>query len=135
MNRINPLHILALLAVVLLFFIVKLNGAKSEFIHTKENYKKVFNVATQLKGLEDTYSNSKKQRKLLQKILRNPSLHTLKVEEKFTNSGVILKVKSINKKSLNILMTKILNNSFNISSFKIKRLNKTNASFKMEIKW
>jgi len=135
MSRINPLHIIGLLVVVLLFFMMKLGGAKDELEHAKESYKETLKIATQLNGLKGVYADNKRVKKSLNRLLRQPSLTQANIQKKFTATGVILSSDGMGKKALNSLMGKLLNGSYNIYSFKIKRLTKDSASLKMEIKW
>ena len=135
MNRINPIHIAILLIVVLGFFIMKLSSAQDELLDTKELYQETLQLSTQLKGLSKTYSDKRGATKLLEKTLRHPSLKSSEIKQKVTKSSMVISSESIRKKELNLLMSKLLNGSYNIYSFKIKRLSDNKASFRMEIKW
>ena len=135
MNRINPIHIAILLIVVLSFFVMNLSGAKEELSQTKEQYQETLQLSTQLKGLSQVYSNKKGTKKSLEKILKHPSLKSAGINKKVTKSSMSISSQSLSKKDLNLLMGKLLNGSYNIYSFKIKKLSDSKASFKMEIKW
>jgi len=135
MSKANPFHIVILLVVILLFLVLKLHIAKDELAHAKKSYKEVQNVAMEIEALENIYNNKNKNTKLLQKILKNPVLKGVNIDKKFTNLGATIVIKSADKKVLNFLMAKVLNNSFNIDSFKIQRLSDENVSLKMEIRW
>ncbi len=135
MNRINPIHIAILLIVVLGFFVMKLGSAKEELSQTKALYQETLQLSTQLKGLREVYSDKNGVKKSLAKILRHKSLSSYSIKKKTTNSGILISSDSINKIGLNLLVGKLLNGSYHIYSFKIKRLSDDKASFKMEIKW
>jgi len=135
MNRINPIHIAILLIAVLGFFMLKLNGANDELTKTKRLYQETQQLSIQLKGLSNTYSDKNRVKKSLAKILKHNSLRSYDIKKKITNSTLLISAESINKTALNLLMGKLLNGSYNINSFKIKRLSDDKASFKMEIKW
>lgn len=135
MNRINPIHIAILLLVVLGFFVMKLGSAKEELSQTKALYQETLQLSTQLKGLSEVYSDKNGVKKSLGKILRHNSLSAYDIKKKTTNSSMLISSESINKTALNLLVGKLLNGSYYIYSFKIKRLNDDKASFKMEIKW
>ena len=135
MNRINPIHIAILLIVVLGFFVMKLGSAKEELSQTKALYQETLQLSTQLKGLREVYSDKNGIKKSLAKILRHKSLSSYSIKKKTTNSGILISSDSINKIGLNLLVGKLLNGSYHIYSFKIKRLSDDKASFKMEIKW
>jgi len=135
MNRVNPIHIAILLIVVLGFFVMKLGSAKEELSQTKTLYQETLQLSTQLKGLSDVYSDKNGVKKSLGKILKHKSLRSCDIKKKTTNSSMLISSESINKPALNLLVGKLLNGSYHISSFKIKRLSDDKASFKMEIKW
>jgi len=135
MNRVNPIHMAILLIVVLGFFVMKLGSAKEELSQTKTLYQETLQLSTQLKGLSDVYSDKNGVKKSLGKILKHKSLRSCDIKKKTTNSSMLISSESINKTALNLLVGKLLNGSYHISSFKIKRLSDDKASFKMEIKW
>lgn len=135
MNRINPLHIVVLLVVVLIFFIYKLNLAKDEFAQTKEQYHETLELTTKLSGLNEVYFDKNKIKKSIDRIVKQSSLRSANISQKTTNSSIVLTSDSIDKTALNSLMGNFLNGSYNIASFHIKSINSNSASFKMEIKW
>lgn len=135
MNRINPLHIAGLLIFILIFFMIKLSSAKEELTDTKKLYQETLSLATQLKGLNEVYSNKSKVENSLKMLLKNSSLTSSNIKQKVSTAGIVLNSQSIDKTALNFLMGKLLNGSYNIISLKIKRLSEKNASLEMEIKW
>ena len=135
MNRINPLTIGALLLVLLLVLFVKLSGLKSELKEITQSYKASEVLAQDLAALKNIYKNKKKTKTALYRILSQGSLKATKIKKEETKNGVKLSASKMNSKALNSLMSKILNGSYRISSLNIKRLNATQVSFSMEIKW
>ena len=135
MNRINPIQIIALIVVLFLFFSFKLSDAKEELIEEKDSYKKTSQIAIKLDALKSTYKDKTKTLKKLNKILNYPLVKKAEVTKDVKSSKVVLEAESINKQSLNYLMGKLLNNTFNISSLNIKKLDEKTASIKVEIKW
>jgi len=135
MNRINPLHIGALLIVVFAFFIFKLGKAKEELHHVNILYKETLTLSTHLVGLRDVYRDKNAIKKSINRILYQPSLRSAKVVKKITSTGLKISSESMDKRALNSLMGRILNGSYNITLLKIKRLSDKSASLKMEIKW
>ncbi|QOY53912.1 hypothetical protein HUE87_08390 [Candidatus Sulfurimonas marisnigri] len=133
MNRINPIYILVLLVMILVLATLKLNSGKIEFNETQEIYKTTETIATELSALKDVYGE--KVKKSLKSILKLPALKSKSISETFKASSVNISSKSIDINSLNLLMSKILNSSYNIDSLQIKKLSDDKASFKMEIKW
>ncbi len=135
MNRINPIHIAILFIVILAFVMMKLHDAKVELAQNQESYQKTLLLANQIKGLKHSYFNKIKIQKSLGRVLRQSTLRSANITKKITNSGILLTSESMNISALNLLMSKILNGTYNISNLKIKRLSNENASLRLEIKW
>jgi len=135
MNRVNPLHIGALLAVVILFLFFKLSGVKSELKEANKSFIESEKLAVNLSTLKAVYADKKKTKKSLEKILSNRTLKTSGLIVKHSKKSVHISAKTIDALVLNTLMGKVLNGSYNITMLKIKKLNETKASLDMEIKW
>ena len=135
MNRINPIHIAALLIVLLFFIMLKLNAAKEELADTKESYAQTLVLAQKIKGLKSSYFNKTKVLKSINTLLRNGTVRSADITKKVTNSYILLTSDNMNIRSLNFLMGKILNGSYVISDLQIKRLTDKKASLKLEITW
>ena len=135
MSRVNPFYLVAGLLVILLFSFVKLSSLKEELSEVKGEYKSVSALSSELVGLKKVYSSSKKSKKALQRLLRNNSLKNANIKQKNSKSSVKLSSESMQKRALNTLLGKILNATYNITSFKIRKLSETHVSFEMEIKW
>ncbi len=133
MNRINPIYALALLLIIILMLVYKLDSSKNELKDNILTYEATQKVAVKLSALKDTYANKTKTKKALKSILNNALLKSL--DTKFKKTSLSISAKSINAKTLNFLMSKIINGSFIISSMKISRISDTNVELKMEIKW
>jgi len=135
MNRLNPLHIGALLIVVLLFISSKLVESKNQLLEAKISYQETQRVAIELSDLKKVYADKKRLKKSLYKILQLSSLRSANIVKTTKKSEIILSSKSMEKKALNSLLGKILNANFNIKILKIKKLSDKKASLYMEIKW
>jgi len=135
MNRINPLHIGALIIVILAFFIFKLGEAKKEYHDVNVQYKETLKLSTELVGLREVYGDKNSIKKSLNRILHQSSLRSANIIKKVTSTGLKISSESMDRRALNSLMGKMLNGSYNIASLKIKRLSDKTASLKMEIKW
>lgn len=135
MSRINPLYVVAGLVIVLLLALMQLQGTKEHLSELKGEYSEVKVLSSELVGLKHAYGDAKKSKKSLQRILRASMMKKEKVLSTFTKQGVKITASSIDKKTLNYLMGKILNGAYNITNLKIERLSDTKASINMEIKW
>ncbi len=135
MNRVNPLYIGAVLLLILIFFAFKLNSAKSELIDAKATYSDTIKLAEELKELKIVYDNKSKTQKDLQKILLHQTLKPALIKQDMKKSSLKIDSESMGLDELNFIMGKLLNGTYNISSFKVKRLSDTKVSFHMEISW
>jgi len=135
MNQINPLHIGALLFVVLLFSFFKLNAAKAELVSVEKSYKESEKLALELSGLKASYADGAKTKTVLKRILSQSSLKNASITSKTTKHSMLISAASLDKRALNFLMGKILNGNYNIVKLKIKKLSAYKASLAMEIQW
>ncbi len=134
MNNLNPLHIGALLAIVVVFLFVKLDGAKTELKEVQKSFKESEKVAVDVSSLKSVYADKKKIQKSLESIF-NRAKRTTELKIKHNKDSVFVSANSIETSALNALMGKILNGTFNITQLKIRKLSETKASLEMEIKW
>jgi len=135
MNQINPLHIGALLGVLLAFLFFTLSGIKSDLIEEKSLYHESEKLALELSGIKAVYADKKKIQKSLERLLAQSSLKSASLKIKKDKKSIQISSKSMDAKALNSLMSKILNGSYYVSELKIKRVSESKASLKMEIKW
>jgi len=135
MNQINPLHIGALLLVLILFLFFKLSGIKEELVEAKQEYKVSKKLAVNVSSLKSVYENKTKTQEAIERILRQSSLKSVNFNLKKEKKSIKISSKSMDAQALNSFMGKILNGSYNISLLKIKKLNQTTASLEMEIIW
>jgi predicted PurR-regulated permease PerM len=134
MNQINPLHILGLLLVVILFLFFKLSSVQEEIIEADKNFNKSEKLALDVSALKNTYADQRRIEKNLQKIFSNRLLQSANLTVKKLKKSIKVSTQSIDKRALDYLMGKILNDSYNITSLKIKQLSREKASLEMEIK-
>ena len=135
MNRINPLHIGIALVLVLLILVINLSGAKNELSEVKETYKQTNRLATELSGLKSVYDNKNKSKSAVLKILNQSSLRSASIQQNLKKSSIIISSESMDLKALNMLLGKLLNGAYNITSMDVKKLSETKVSLDMEIKW
>jgi len=135
MNRINPIYILILLSVLLLMLIYKLDSTKEQLKDTQIAFASTEKLAIKLSSLKEVYANKQNIKKSLQKILKHSSLKSLSLQTKFKNSSLTIKANNIDKNSLNLLISKLVNNAFVISKMKVRKVSGNSAELSMEIKW
>jgi len=135
MNRINPLYIGLSLLLIIVFVSYKLNLITDEYVKSKEEYRKTLSLAEELKSLKSVYDDKDRYKKSLRKILRHSSLKNSNIKEVKGTKTVKLSSDNMDKKAINFLMGKILNDTYQIKSMKITRLNDLNVSLEMELVW
>ena len=135
MNRVNPFYIGISLFIVLIFVMLKLSGVSDEYYNAKESYKETLVLANELHGLKDIYANKLETKKSLQKILNHSALKSAEIKQQSKKSSIKISSQSMDMKTLNFLMAKILNGTYQIKNLKIKQLSKIRVSLDMEIKW
>lgn len=135
MNRINPLYVGIFLLVLLAVLVIKLNGAKSELSEAKQVYASTAKLATDLSELKNVYADKNKVKASLQRTLKNSILATLAIEQNVNNSGMTISCESMDIKSLNYLVGKLLNGAYNITSLSVKKLSEEKSSLDVGIKW
>lgn len=135
MNQLNPLHIGALLVVLLAFLFFSLSGMKQELKEEQLLYAQSQKLALELSGLKDVYAQKDKTLTSLQRLLSQSSLKTSALSMKKGKESVTLVSKGMQASALNSLMGKLLNGSYKIARLNILRLSETKASLEVEILW
>jgi hypothetical protein len=135
MNKVNPLHIGALLLTVLIFLFFKLGTLKEQLDESKLTYKESKQIANKLSALEEIYGDQRKINTSIQRVLRQPSLKTVKIVVLPSKESMKISAKAINANELNSLMEKVLNGNYNVSRLEITKTDANKASLEMEIKW
>ncbi|WP_415396555.1 hypothetical protein [Sulfurimonas sp. CS5] len=135
MNRVNPLHIGLLLVVIVIFLVINLSDVKSKLVEAKESYKQTAKLSTHLSGLKEVYDDKERVKRSLKRILEQSSLKSTKIEQKLKKTGIIISSHDMDINALNYLMSKLLNDSYNIVALKITELNQAKASLYVEIQW
>ena len=132
MNKMNPLHIVALLAVVALFLFVQIRTAKDELsteLTTLKNSKKIALATT---AYRDMYANPNKTKRELERIVRQDSKHlTLRQSAQMTT----IDSKALSLSELNSFMSKIFNGTYKIQKLQIDKIDKKSARLELEIAW
>lgn len=132
MNRVNPLYILLLLVMLLGFFSVKLSHAKDELTHAQQNYKETVSLVNELDSLKNIYENKQENKAALERIVIGSKAE---LEQEQKENSVIFHAQAIDYNTLNRLVGKLLNGSFEINSMEIRKQNEKSAKLSMEIKW
>ncbi|MBN2815135.1 MAG: hypothetical protein JXQ67_00510 [Campylobacterales bacterium] len=135
MNQVNPLHIGALLVVVLLYLFFTLHTLKEELIEEKAAYVESEQLAVELSSLKDVYGDKKRLENSLKRLVAQGSLKSANIALTKGKNSWSLSAKTVDLKALNAFMSKIMNGSYNVVQLRIKKLSDDAASLEMEIAW
>jgi hypothetical protein len=135
MNRINPIYIVVLLTILLSLLIYKLGTSKGELEENRESFKTTQEIALKLVSLKDVYADNIKIKQSLQRILNDTSLRSAGLKTKFKTTALSISAQSVDLKTLNLLLNKILNGAYIVESMRIKSVSSTKADLQMEIRW
>jgi len=132
MNKINPLHIIALLVVIVLFVFMQIRSAKEELSADSIALKNGKEIALQTTAYRNMYINKGNLKNTLKRIVQqNPGHLTLK-----QNAHTIdISSKELSLSELDSLMSRILNGAFKITKLQISKVDKKRASLQLEITW
>jgi len=135
LNRINPLHLIILLLVSILFLFFQLTKIQSDLHEEEEAYKHSEQIAKELVAYKKFYGDKQRIKKSLKMILAQGSLKKAKIQTKESSRGITIMSKSIDLYALNSLMSKLFNGAYPIKNLQIKRIDNKNASLRLEIQW
>ena len=134
-NRINPLYVIALFLIIILFMLFKLQTLHHQIVDATNEYQTDFKVAKELKLYKNIYKDKRDVISKLNRILNNKILKNLKINRRITSSKFIIDIDSLKKKELDYLMKKIINQFFIITFLNIKKKDNNYASLKVKITW
>ena len=133
MKQVNPLHLLILLATILVVMLYSLNNKKLELNEVKSEIAKTTAIANEIVSLKKSWGDKKRSKKALLKILNNASLKNGGVEYRVSSSKVVIDASSLASKEFTYLLNKLFNKSLNITSMKVRSLDKYHVSLHMEV--
>jgi preprotein translocase subunit SecF len=134
-KRVNPLHIIVLLLVVLLFGFFKLSSIKEELHSEEKRYHTSQKVAKELSAYKKLYGDKKRVQRAINKIISQSSLRDADIQLSRKANSLEIRSKSMKLQELNSLISKIFNGAYDIKRLNIKAVGKTEASVVMEIAW
>jgi len=135
LNRLNPLHLIILLLVIIVFLFFQLSSVKNELQEEKVAYHKSELIAKELLSYKKLYGDKKRIERSLKKILSQRSLKKANLQIEKKRDGMKISAKAIDLYALNSLMTKLFNGAYLIKSIEIKAIDDKTAKLKLEITW
>lgn len=133
MKQINPLYVMALLVLILLFVIVRLTSATSAQNEAIASLEKTEKMAKRITTLKRTWEKPTATKKAIARLMKSSVLRGAAVKQKHSKGGLSLKATALNRHQMEYLIGKLFNGSFTIKSYEIKRLSEEKASLNMEI--
>jgi len=133
MKQVNPLYLLIALTTLLFVMLYSLNGVKSDLNDIKSQIVKTTKIADEIVSLKKSWGDKKRSKKALLKILNNSTLKSAGVEYSVTSSKVTIDAKNLASKEFTYLLNKVFNASLNISSLRVRSLDKHHVLVHMEV--
>jgi len=133
MKQINPLYVMALLVLALIFVMVKLNDATATKNEVLTELGTTQKMAKRITSLKRTWDRPKASKKSLVQLLKSPPLKNANITKKTARGSITIKATALNTHEMGYLMSKLLNGSYTIKSYHLKRLSEEKASLKMEL--
>ena len=133
MRKLNPLYVVALLLVGVVFTQYELYRAKSSLEENYKIYKENKEIAVKLKTLKKEYATN--HILALMKMLDSKRFADAHFHLQKKSHSLKVTSKSISLKDLNYLFSKLLNGNFPVSGFEIIRLSQDKAQLKLELRW
>jgi len=134
MNKINPLHIVAFLIVVILILIFKVNFIQKNINTLSYSIEKTKQSGIYLSEIKKEFGNKQKQVKFLKKFLKSNGLDKSPHKLRISSSEINIDIVNVESKLANKVVSKILNTSLLVSSFEIKDVD-FNKTIKIKIKF
>lgn len=133
MRQINPLYVMALLVLALVFVMIKLNATTQYQNEALSDLAKTEKMAKRITTLKRVWDRPKATKKELSQLLKARPLRGAEIVRKNQRGGIVLKAKALNTQQMGYLMSKLFNGAYTIKSYRLKRLSEEKASLEMEI--
>ena len=119
MNKINPLYILIVSAVLFIFSIASVSFSNSKLVEVKEDNKQYMIIANKYQSLQKAWGTNSTSQDEIEKLLKSSGIYNANI----LKSGKSLKVniQNTNIKTLDKFMNKVLNKTINIKSFSLEK--------------
>ncbi|HIP54055.1 MAG TPA: hypothetical protein EYH11_01125 [Sulfurimonas autotrophica] len=135
MRQVNPLHVLLLLTVFILFLLYQLQETQATFHDAKEQLAKTKDVAYQLNALKKEYANKEYVVRTITRLLHQSILKSATITKEQKSDAIVLHAKKLSKRQLQRVLTKILNSTYKIKALHIKRVDEKSVDVDVEVGW
>lgn len=133
MSKINPLYILALLALTFIVIVYSNIRLERQIIETQVMNGELETSGKQIKNLKRNWDNKEQMSAKINTILADPQLTKKVVDKNIKGDTYKISLSGLNDKETDILMDKLLNGFITINLFSIKAENDANVSVVMEL--
>jgi len=135
MRQVNPLHVLLLLTVFILFLLYHLQETQATFHDAKGQLAKTKDVAYQIGALKKEYANKEYVVRTITRLLHQSILKSATITKEQKSDAIVLHAKKLSKRQLQRVLTKILNSTYKIKALHIKRVDEESVDVDVEVGW
>ncbi len=133
MSKINPLYILALLALTFILIVYSNIRLERQIIETQVMNGELETSGKQIKNLKRNWDNKEQMSAKINTILADPQLTKKVVDKNIKGDTYKISLSGLNDKETDLLMDKLLNGFITINLFSVKAENDANVSVVMEL--
>jgi len=135
MNRINPLYVVALLALLLLVVIYQHQKLERTITQKEHQLLLLQNKAKEIATLRRYWGDSKIQKRRVASLLNSPLLKRFIKNVERGNSRLKLFLHNVDAKSADQIMDKLLNSFVKVHLLKITKQDKTKIAMEVELQY
>jgi len=133
MSKINPLYILALLALTFVLIVYSNATLERHIIETQTINIELEKSGKQIKNLKRNWDNKEQMTSKINTILNDPQLSKKVLDKNIKGDVYKISMGGLSDKETDVLMDKLLNGFITINLLSIKAENDANASVMMEL--
>ena len=133
MSKINPLYILALLALTFVLIVYSNATLERQIVETQTINIELEKSGKQIKNLKRNWDNKEQMTSKINTILNDPQLSKKVLDKNIKGDVYKISMGGLSDKETDILMDKLLNGFITINVLSIKAENDANASVMMEL--
>ncbi|HFU75140.1 MAG TPA: hypothetical protein ENK66_02735 [Arcobacter sp.] len=119
MNKTNPLFIFLGSIIILFIVVFSLFQSKKELVVAQDDFKSFEVVASEFSQKSRLYTKKTLIEKRIEKIIKKVNLANVKIDS--INKKITISIQENNQQKLQNIVNKILNETFNITKFKLSK--------------
>ncbi len=134
MNRINPLHIALLMAVLFGFVLYQHITLQKKIAQKEQRVLQLQEIAKEISTLKTYWGDKKLQKRRIEEIINTPFVKKFVADAKQNRDRYKVRLKNIDAQSADRIADKIFNSFVKIGSFSIQRQEKDKISMEVEFR-